>query len=91
MTDTVNSQVTDYLTHTNTSILGTTPAQSIGSVYQVTGQSISLNMQNAMSVQNGMQQINTAVISIACRGIVTSQQSNSTTEALARKVDRLPD
>jgi hypothetical protein len=49
----------------------------MGLVYQVMGHSISLNMQNAVAVQNGMQQINAAVIATACRGILALPQSVS--------------
>ena len=72
--DTVNPQVTDAVTQTNVSVLGESPAQSMGMVYQSMAQSISLLMQNGVSNQGGMQQINAAVIATACREIMAGPQ-----------------
>lgn len=71
MTDTVNSQVTDAVTQSNTNVLGGSPAQSMGLVYQTTAHSISLILQNAVAAQSSMQQVNAAVISTACRQIIS--------------------
>lgn len=72
--DKVNGQVTDAVTQTNVSVLGVAPAQSMGLVYQTMAQSISLSMQNAVTAQNGMQQINAAIISTACQRILALSQ-----------------
>ena len=72
--DKVNGQVTDAVTQTNVSVLGVAPAQSMGLVYQTMAQSISLSMQNAVNSQNGMQQINAAIISTACQRILALGQ-----------------
>ena len=96
MAETVNSQVTDALTVTYVSVLGESPAQSMGLVYQTMGQSIGLTMQNAVTAQNGMQQIKTAVISAACTGIMgltkqekNKQQQGSSTPANSRKAKKI--
>ncbi|NER35325.1 MAG: hypothetical protein F6J93_15190 [Oscillatoria sp. SIO1A7] len=70
----VNSQVTDAVTQTNVTVLGESPSQSMGLVYQSMAQSISLLMQNGVSTQGGMQQINAAVIATACREIMAGPQ-----------------
>jgi hypothetical protein len=72
MTDTVNSQVTDAVTQTGVSVLGGASAQSMGMVYQSMAHAISLLMQNAVSAQGGMQQINAAVVASACKQILTA-------------------
>ncbi len=72
MADIVNSQITDAVTQTNVKVLGDAPAQSMALVYQTMAHSLSLAMQNAVSAQNGMQQLNAAIISTACRQIVSS-------------------
>lgn len=72
MTDTVNSQVTDSVTQTSVNLLGNAPAQSMGMVYQSMAHSISLLMQNSVSAQGGMQQINAAVIASACQKILAA-------------------
>lgn len=77
MADTVNSQIIDAVTLTNVSVLGESPAQSMGLVYQTMGHSIGLTMQNAVASQNGMQQLKTAVVSTACRGILSLSQQRS--------------
>lgn len=71
MTDKVNSQITDAVTQSSTNVLGASPAQAMGMVYQTTAHSISLLMQNAVTTQNSMQQVNAAVISTACRQIMS--------------------
>ncbi|NEO78751.1 RebB family R body protein [Moorena sp. SIO4G3] len=69
--DQVNSQITDSVTQINTSVLAIAPAQSMGLVYQTMAHSISLTMQNAVTHQNAMQQINTSIISTACQRIMS--------------------
>lgn len=71
MTDAVNRQITDAVTQSNTNVLGGSPAQSMGLVYQTTAHSISLILQNAVAAQSSMQQVNAAVISTACRQIIS--------------------
>jgi hypothetical protein len=70
MTDTVSPQVTDAVTQSNTSVLGGSPALAMGQVYQSMAHSISLAMQNAVTTQYAMQQINVAVVSTNCKKIV---------------------
>ncbi|NER34083.1 MAG: hypothetical protein F6J93_08580 [Oscillatoria sp. SIO1A7] len=77
MPDKVNSQIIDAVTLTNVSVLGESPAQSMGLVYQTMGHSIGLTMQNAVGSQNAMQQLKTAVVSTACRGILSLSQQGS--------------
>ena len=72
MADTVvNSKITDAITQTNVKVLAEAPAQSMAMVYQTMAHSISLSMQNAVSYQSAMQQLNTAIISTACRQIMS--------------------
>ena len=70
MPEAVNRQVTDAVTQTNVTVIGESPAQSMGLIYQSMGHSISLSMQNAVTSQNGMQQINAAAIATACRELL---------------------
>ena len=67
----VNSQITDAITQTNVKVLAEAPAQSMAMVYQTMAHSLSLSMQNAVSSQNAMQQLNAAIISKACRQILS--------------------
>ncbi|GBF82099.1 RebB family R body protein [Aphanothece sacrum] len=71
MADLVNAQITDAITQTNVKVLGEAPAQSMGMVYQTMAHSLSLSMQNAVTAQTGMQQLNAAIISTACQKILS--------------------
>ena len=66
----VNSQITDAVTQTNVKVLGETPAQALGLVYQMLSNSVGLAMENAMQTQGGMQQVANASTSSACAMIV---------------------
>ncbi len=68
--DIVNPQVTDAVTQVNVKVLGESPAQAMGLVYQTMAHSMSLAMQNAMHSQGGLQQIGNAVTSSACKMIL---------------------
>ena len=76
MADQVNAQITDAVTQTNVKVLGEAPAQSIGMVYQTMAHSLSLSMENAVTAQNGMQQLNAAIISTACQKILSLTDKN---------------
>ena len=69
---TVNGQITDSVTQSNVGVVAESPAQSMGVVYQTLAHSTSLSMQNAVTTQNGMQQIGTSVVSAACAKIVAA-------------------
>lgn len=69
---TVNSQVTDAITQTALQVLGEAPSHSMAMVFQTMAHSMGLAMQNAVSVQNGMQQIQTSVVATACAKIVAA-------------------
>jgi hypothetical protein len=60
----------------------------MGLVYQTMGHSISLNMQNAVTAQNGMQQINAAVIATACREILAGPRKAQSTPPADAKGDK---
>jgi hypothetical protein len=57
----VNSQITDAATQANVKVLADAPAQALGTVYQVTAQTVGLAMQNAVANQQGMNTIDTSV------------------------------
>ncbi|EWY38405.1 RebB like protein [Skermanella stibiiresistens SB22] len=57
----VNGQITDAVTQANVKVLGDAPAQALGTLYQVMSQSVGLSMQNAVSLQQSRNTINTAV------------------------------
>ena len=70
-TPTVNSQITDAVTQTNVTVVGKAPAQSMAMVYQSMAHAASLLMQNSVATQNGMQQINSAIVASACQRIMS--------------------
>ena len=61
----VNSQITDAVTQTNVKVVAEAPAQAIASLYQVASSAAGLSLQNAVNIQQAMNQISNAVISKA--------------------------
>jgi len=59
----VNSQITDAVTQSNLTVLGTAPAQSMATAYQMLAQSVGVAMQNAVANQQNMNTIDTAIVS----------------------------
>lgn len=57
----VNDQITDSITQTNVEVIGLSPAQALGSLYQIFSSSLSLAMQNAVSSQQNLNAISSAV------------------------------
>ncbi|MEM7049616.1 MAG: RebB family R body protein [Acidobacteriota bacterium] len=47
----VNGQITDAATQTNVKILGESPGQALGTVYQVMAHTVGIGMQNAVAAQ----------------------------------------
>jgi hypothetical protein len=50
----VNGQITDAVTQTNVSVLGDSPALSLGNLYQVSAHAAGMAMQNAVAFQQQM-------------------------------------
>ena len=56
----VNSQITDAITQSNTMIIGLAPAQSMGTLYQTTAQAVGVAVQNAVANQQHMYSLSLA-------------------------------
>lgn len=67
MADTVNNQITDAVTQTNVTVLGESPAQALSSLYQVATHSSGLAMQNSVTNQHNLNQLNPAIIADAIK------------------------
>lgn len=52
----INSQITDSITQSNVQVLGSSPAEAMGMLFQAVSSSLALAMQNAVANQ---QQVNT--------------------------------
>lgn len=76
----VNSQITDAITQTNLTVLGNAPAQSMSNVYQVLAQSVGVSMQNAVTNQQSMNTIDTAIVA---QGVNMLYALDSTADAKA--------
>lgn len=59
----VNSQITDAITQSNLTVLGSAPAQSMATAYQMLAQSVGVSMQNAVANQQNMNTIDSAIVS----------------------------
>ncbi|MZR31785.1 RebB family R body protein [Sneathiella litorea] len=56
----VNSQITDAITQSNTMNIGLAPAQSLGTLYQTNAQAVGMSIQNAVSNQQNMYSLSLA-------------------------------
>ncbi len=63
----VNEQITDAVTQTNVKVLAEAPAQAMGSLYQVASHSTGLAMQNAISNQQNLNQLNPIIVADAIK------------------------
>jgi hypothetical protein len=61
----VNEQITDAVTQSNVKVLGESPAQAMGSLYQIAAQANGIAMQNAVSNQNNLNQLNPSIVAKA--------------------------
>jgi len=66
---TVNAQITDAVTQTNVKVLAEAPAQAMATLYQVSSHSNGLAMENAVSNQQNLNQLNPAIIAEAIKTI----------------------
>lgn len=67
MSQTVNSQITDAVTQTNVKVVAEAPAQAVGSLYQVAAHSNGMSMQNSVSNQQNLNQMNPAIVANAIK------------------------
>jgi len=57
----VNGQITDSITQTNVEVLGNSPAMAMGSLFQASSNSLSIAFQNAVSNQQNLYALSSAV------------------------------
>jgi pyruvate kinase len=58
----VNAQITDAVSQSVLSVLGEAPAQAVGVLYQIAAQASGMAMQNAVSNQNNLNQLNSTLV-----------------------------
>ena len=68
----VNAQITDAVTQTNVKVLAEAPAQAMASLYQVASHSNGLAMENAVSNQQNVNQLNAVIVAEAINIIKSS-------------------
>ena len=61
----VNGQITDAVTQSNVTVLGSMPAMAAGSLFLVTAHAMGLMMENAVSNQQQMNSLGQAVTAYA--------------------------
>lgn len=66
---TVNAQITDAVTQTNVNVVGESPAQAMGSLYQMAAHANGMAMQNSVTNQQNLNQLNAAIVSNAIKAI----------------------
>ncbi|MGU8080782.1 RebB family R body protein [Burkholderia pyrrocinia] len=75
MAEKVNEQVTDALTQTNVSVVAGSPAQALGTLYQMFSQAVGISAQNMTQQQAALNQISNAVVSKAVAMILSVEAS----------------
>ena len=63
----VNGKVTDAVTQTNVTVLGESPAQAMGSLYQMATHANGMAMQNSVSNQQNLNQLNPVIVADAIK------------------------
>ncbi|MGB5687349.1 MAG: RebB family R body protein [Candidatus Electrothrix sp.] len=72
MPNQVNEQITDAVTQTNVKVVAEAPAQAVASLYQVASHANGLAMQNAVSNQQNLNMLNSAIVSEAVSKIMSA-------------------
>lgn len=62
---TVNSQVTDAVTQTNVNVVGEAPSQALGSLYQMAAHANGMAMNNSVTNQHNLNQLNSSIVAQA--------------------------
>jgi len=62
-----NGQITDAVTQANVNVIAEAPAQAMGSFYKMASHSNGLAMQNAVSNQQNLNQLNPIVVAEAIK------------------------
>ncbi|AXS41810.1 RebB family R body protein [Breoghania sp. L-A4] len=78
---TVNPQVTDAVTQTNTGVLGEAPAMAMGNLYQTLAHSTGILMENAVAAQ---QQAAVLAQAAANQGVIQIYTLNAATMKVAQ-------
>lgn len=69
----VNGQVIDAVTQTNVNVLGTSPAQALSSLYQMASHANGMALQNSVSNQQNLNQLNAAIVADAIKIISSAK------------------
>lgn len=75
MADKVNEQITDAVTQTNVNVVAGSPAQALGTLYQMFSQAVGISAQNMTQQQAALNQISNAVVSKAVAMILSVEAS----------------
>ena len=81
----VNGAITDAVTQANVKVLGDSPAQSLSNLYQTVSQSLSLSVQNSVTMQQQSNIVHQATTTVGVNllyTVGTAATSQATTETL---------
>jgi hypothetical protein len=67
---TVNPQIIDAISVTTAANIGESASLAMGMFFQVEAQAFGMGMQNAVSAQQGQQQVGQAITGVACTRIM---------------------
>ncbi|SMX43118.1 RebB family R body protein [Actibacterium lipolyticum] len=63
----VNPQVTDEVTQTNVTVIGESPAQAMGTLYQIAAQAAGIAISNANANQGNLNALNPTIVAQAIK------------------------
>lgn len=73
----VNEQITDAVTLTNVNVVGEAPAQAMGTLFQVVAHANGMAVENAVSNQQNLNQLNPSIVAQAISMIVSGGTAKS--------------
>ena len=65
----VNEQITDAVTQTNVKVVAESPAQAMATLYQMASHANGMAMQNSVSNQQNLNQLNSSIVAQAIKTI----------------------
>ncbi|AYZ66328.1 RebB like protein [Burkholderia multivorans] len=80
MADKVNEQITDAVTQSNVNVVAGSPAQALGTLYQMFSQAVGISAQNMTQQQAALNQISNAVVSKAVAMILAVEASPNSSQ-----------
>ncbi len=87
--ESVNGQITDAVTQTNTTVLGEAPAMAMGSLYQTIGNSVAMAAANAVYAQQQANVTYQAATTMGVQALLSGSSAKASTKGEAFSGDHI--